>query len=68
MGKDMYARIQEMDYALVAGNLSHDDIPFNTLKRWVHYVITGRSISPDEDEFLSVANLDVVSAGYPGGF
>ena len=64
---DVYARIQEMDYALVAGNISHDDIPFDTLKRWVHYVITGRSISPNGDDFLSVAELDADSDGYPGG-
>jgi len=65
---DINARLQEMDCALVAGNLSHDDIPFDTLKQWMHYVITGRSNSPNEDDFLSVAELDADSAGHPGGF
>ena len=64
---DVGTRLQEMDYALVAGNIAQSDIPFRDVRWWIHYVFTGNDMH-SEDEFLSVAELDADSDGYPGGF
>lgn len=34
-------RLEEMEYALEAGNTARDDVPADVLKRWFSYVHTG---------------------------
>ena len=43
---NLWQRLEEMDYALVAGNTKEEPIPCRVLREWVFYVQTGKTPIP----------------------
>ena len=39
--REQFARLQDMEYAVEAGNTEREDVPADMLKAWFRYVHTG---------------------------
>ena len=50
--REQFARLQDMEYAVEAGNTEREDVPADVLKAWFRYVHTGER----ESNFATVAN------------